>query len=235
GSARSARAALRAGRRARGSARDRCRSSPTRPADPGDRDAAARPDHRRPRARSARSSRSAVARWLPARCRRAPLRLAAPVGPARPGRARGSRWRPGSACGGRWYVEPSQAPGPPGVRSPPPPQVLEFTIYCRVRRSRRRVVTGAGCGPAAPFFRAPAPTAGTQIMNLQRTLAIFPLALALVALPACDKKEDKKDDKKAVDKKADAPKEEPKAEKPKVEEPEAEEPDAEEPAAEEPE
>jgi hypothetical protein len=68
-------------------------------------------------------------------------------------------------------------------------------------------------------------------MKLNRTLATIPLALALLALPACDKKEDKKEDKKA-DKKADAPKGDDKAAKA---EPDAEEPDAEEPDAEEPE
>jgi hypothetical protein len=57
------------------------------------------------------------------------------------------------------------------------------------------------------------------IMKIYRTLACVPLALALVALPACDKKEDDKkaDDKKATDKKTDENKAADKAADAKVE------------------
>lgn len=145
----------------------------------------------------------------------------------RPTRARGS------ACEGRFYVDPGTA-----IRC-----TRRLVSNCSKLLS---IVLPSGawpgllelaCGRSGRFFTRTLETLPYPPAMKLSHLFTLPLALSLLVLPACDKKEDKKEDKKA-DKKAVEKgddktnklddEDDDKAAK-EVEEPEAEEPDAEEP------
>src|SRR5690606_1755396 len=125
----------------------------------------------------------------------------------------------------------------PTVRPAPRAQLLEFTVDCAAGERRWRGSHQRRCGAElerCTVFSRAGSNSVNPLTKLTRTLPTLPLALSLLALPACDKKEEKKDDKKAEkkgDAKGDAKGDDKaaKAEPADAEEPDAEEPDAEEP------